>query len=133
MENISKNVIETIIEETVKKYYDGKLGNNDFLNNICFAINDYNGYELLEYNVEKKISIILLEIWDLNKFYKNEDINMIDKIFYIVINLGLQDCYVKIKKDVDVSNKDNIAVYNYINSILCMNGDDISNPYRKVK
>lgn len=130
---LSKDEIQILILELINEYFDGKIKDDDFLSNTCFLVNrNVLSYKLLDNNVRNMLSCVLFDIWDLNEIQIDNNIDEIDAIFHIIINLGLQKCYDKIKNNINNVKEINSDIFWYINTIYKQNGDNISNPYANI-
>ncbi|WP_336783281.1 hypothetical protein [Paenibacillus illinoisensis] len=84
-------------------------------------------YELLEDKTRNDVDFTLSRLWN-TKSYEDVDI-----ILSIVVNLGLKDCYIRIKESVKEDDIDDIAILNEILETIIEVGDDISNPYTSLE
>lgn len=80
-------------------------------------------YELLEEKTRNDVDVLMRKLWNTNSY---EDV---DIILSIVVNLGLKNCFIKIKES--ISEEDNIdsIILNEIKETIMEVGDNISNPY----
>lgn len=124
---IEINELQKSFEKVINDFIDNKISKFDFLYLICSLtrkLNDY--YVLLDSKIMKKLEDILLNLWNI----KNH--NEIMDIMYIVINLGLQNCYEKFMNSLFEIKDIDFIVYNYLDLIRERMGDDISNPYKSL-
>lgn len=80
-------------------------------------------YELLESGVRNHIDMVLSELWNTDSY------DDVDIILSLVVNLGLKNCFQKIKDCINQDkNIDNLILKEILETIDEV-GDNISNPY----
>lgn len=80
-------------------------------------------YELLESEVRNHIDMVLSELWNTDSY------DDVDIILSLVVNLGLKNCFQKIKDCINQDkNIDNLILKEILETIDEV-GDNISNPY----
>lgn len=85
-------------------------------------------YELLETKLKNKIDNMLCSLWDA-KCYNIDDVELIT---VLIVNLGLEKCYNKIKEsithDANMTEEIKLEIEDTINDVE-KDGGDVSNPY----
>lgn len=84
-------------------------------------------YELLENSTRKKVDKILCGLWNTHSY---EDV---DIILSIVVNLGLEECFAKIKESIKKNDNIEGQILNEILETISEVGENISNPYHKLE
>lgn len=84
-------------------------------------------YELLENETRKQVDEILCSLWNTDSY---EDV---DIILSIVVNLGLENCFAKIKQSITQNEKIDEMILNEILETIDEVGDNISNPYHDLE
>ncbi|MDN8587986.1 hypothetical protein Q0V21_04300 [Paenibacillus sp. 11B] len=79
-------------------------------------------YELLEDKTRNDVDVVLRRLWNTNSY------DDVDVILSIVVNLGLEKCFDKIKESMKEHNID-IVILNEIKETIMEVGNNISNPY----
>ncbi|MCL6605226.1 MAG: hypothetical protein K6T94_20370 [Paenibacillus sp.] len=80
-------------------------------------------YELLESEIRNNIDEVLCKLWNTESY---EDV---DIILSIVVNLGLKNCFQKIKDSIQQNKNINEIILNEIIETIDEVGENISNPY----
>ncbi|OMF06305.1 hypothetical protein MHI48_20370 [Paenibacillus sp. FSL H7-0942] len=80
-------------------------------------------YELLEDKTRNEIDVLMRKLWNTNSY---EDV---DIILSIVVNLGLKNCFIKIKESISKEDNIDLIILNEIKETIMEVGDHISNPY----
>lgn len=84
-------------------------------------------YELLENETRKQVDEILCSLWNTDSY---EDV---DIILSIVVNLGLENCFAKIKQSITQDEKIDEIILNEILETIDEVGENISNPYHDLE
>ncbi|WP_211748059.1 hypothetical protein [Paenibacillus sp. Marseille-Q4541] len=84
-------------------------------------------YEVLENETRKQVDKILCNLWNTDSY---EDV---DIILSIVVNLGLENCFVKIKESIKQNEKIDGMILNEILETIDEVGVNISNPYHNLE
>lgn len=80
-------------------------------------------YELLEDRTRNEMDVLMRKLWNTNSY---EDV---DIILSIVVNLGLKNCFIKIKESISEEDNIDLIILNEIKETIMEVGDHISNPY----
>ncbi|MDA7027872.1 hypothetical protein PJ311_14945 [Bacillus sp. CLL-7-23] len=116
--------IALMFKEVLEMYSQNSIEKIEFLN-ILSELTDRQvmTYEILNEDLKLKVDKELCNIWNTDS-YKEVDI-----ILSIVVNLGLERCFQKIK--LSLNNNENISkeIKSEIEDTIEEVGDDISNPY----
>lgn len=122
------NELQKLFKKTILDFIDNRISKFDFLCLICsLTRRQCDCYAFLDSETKKILEEILFSIYNI------ENHNDIMDIMYIVINLGLQNCYEKIMSSLSKVKDIDLSVYNYLDSIHNKMGDDISNPYKSLR
>ncbi|MEO2211954.1 hypothetical protein ABGV40_14015 [Paenibacillus amylolyticus] len=84
-------------------------------------------YELLEDRTRNEMDVLMRKLWNTNSY---EDV---DIILSIVVNLGLKNCFIKIKESISEEDNIDLIILNEIKETIMEVGDHISNPYYDLK
>ncbi|WP_242217406.1 hypothetical protein [Bacillus cereus group sp. BfR-BA-01380] len=84
-------------------------------------------YELLENETRKQVDEVLCSLWNTDSY---EDV---DIILSIVVNLGLENCFAKIKQSITQNEKIDEMILNEILETIDEVGENISNPYHDLE
>ena len=84
-------------------------------------------YELLENETRKQVDETLCSLWNTESY---EDV---DIILSIVVNLGLENCFAKIKESINQNEKIDEMILNEILETIDEVGENISNPYHDLE
>lgn len=107
-----------------------KINKNEFLEIINELMDrQVMSYELLDNNTRNNLDVIISSLWNTNSY---EDV---DIILSIVVNLGLEKCYEKIKSSIKDKNSDDIdnEILEEIIETIKETGDSVSNPYQNLE
>ena len=126
-DRIDEEELTSLFKKELVKYKTRKISKKDFLNIINILTDrQVMSYKLLDEEIKDKLDEVISDIWNV------ENYDEVDIILSIVINLGLQSCYEKIKNVVFDEIKDK-NVLREIRETIKENGEDISNPYRSLE
>lgn len=122
---------ETLVlmfQNVLTEFGIGKIDKREFLL-ILSQLTDRQvmTYELLENETRKNIDESLCGLWNTD-FYEDVDI-----ILSIVVNLGLKNCYLKIKDSINQNKKIDELILNEILETIDEVGENISNPYHDLE
>lgn len=84
-------------------------------------------YELLENETRSNIDKVLCKLWNTDSY---EDV---DIILSIVVNLGLKNCFLKIKESINQDENIDELILNEIIETIDEVGENISNPYHDLE
>ena len=127
-DRMEKTELTSLFEDALNKYSCRKISKAEFLEFLSeLTARQVMSYELLAENVRSRVDTVISDIWNVNN-YDEADI-----ILSIVINLGLQGCYKKIKDSLALSEEIDEHILKEIRETIDENGDDISNPYRSLE
>lgn len=125
---LSVEEIEFMFKEVLEKYYQGNIEKNKFLK-ILNELTDRQvmTYELLNTDIKCRIDEELCKIWNTNSYEE------VDVILSIVINLGLEKCFHKIKDSLEDVENMSQEIKSEIEDAIEEVGDNISNPYFNIE
>lgn len=84
-------------------------------------------YELLESEVRNSIDMVLYRLWNTDSY------DDVDIILSIVVNLGLKNCFQKIKDSINQDKDIDELILNEIIETIDEVGENISNPYHALE
>ncbi|MDQ0497187.1 hypothetical protein [Paenibacillus brasilensis] len=113
-----------IFQNVLNEFYEGKIEEKDFLI-ILSQLTDRQvmTYELLESEVRNSIDKVLYKLWNTDPY------DDVDIILSIVVNLGLKNCFQKIKDSINQNRDIDELILKEIIETIDEVGENISNPY----
>lgn len=115
-------------QDVMDNYNSNKCDKNSFLQ-ILSELMDRQvlTYELLDINVRRDIDLALCKLWNTDSY------DDVDIILSIVVNLGLNHCFDKIKESVSQKEIIDGKILEEIRDTIEEVGDSILNPYSKLE
>lgn len=127
-DRVSIKELEIMIVDILKKYENGMIFKEEFLDIVnILAERQVFTYEILNDKIRKKLDDKIKLIWNTEKY------DEVDVILSIVINLGLQGTYEKVKESLKNNKNIDKKILLEIQETVEDNGEDISNPYRSLE
>ncbi|MDQ0046865.1 hypothetical protein J2T18_001137 [Paenibacillus polymyxa] len=113
-----------MFQNVLNEFNTGKIEKKDFLL-ILSQLTDRQvmTYELLESEVRNSIDKVLHRLWNTDSY------DDVDIILSIVVNLGLKNCFQKIKDSINQDKDINELILEEIIEAIEEVGENISNPY----
>ncbi|WP_225999309.1 hypothetical protein [Paenibacillus sp. BJ-4] len=113
-----------IFQNVLNEFYEGKIEEKDFLI-ILSQLTDRQvmTYKLLESEVRNSIDKVLYKLWNTDSY------DDVDIILSIVVNLGLKNCFQKIKDSINQNRDIDELILKEIIETIDGVGENISNPY----
>lgn len=127
-DRISIKEIEIMFVDILKKYESEMISKEEFLDIVnILAERQIFTYEILDNNIREMIDCNLMQIWNTQSY------NEVDIILSVVINLGLQGTYEKVKESLKNNKNIDKKILLEIQETVEDNGEDISNPYQSLE
>ena len=127
-DRIPTKELEKLFCKLIKKIEKKQICEKKFLEEVTVLMDrQVMTYELLNDKIRKKLDNKISEMWDISDYDK------VDTILSLVVNLGLQDTYTKIKKSLKESNNISSETLSEIQEVIEECGEDVSNPYKKLE
>ena len=122
-DRLPTELLISLFRNVLKEFEDMRLDKKEFLL-ILAELTDRQvmTYELLEEKTRDDVDVVVERLWNTNSY------DDVDVILSIVVNLGLEKSYHKIKESIKEDNID-IIILNEIKETIMEVGDNISNPY----
>lgn len=120
--------LKSLFQDTLTDYHLKKNDKNSFLQ-ILSELMDRQvlTYELLDTNVRLDIDLALCNLWNTDSY------DDVDIILSIVVNLGLKNCFEKIKESVRQKEVMDEKILEEIRDTIEEVGDSILNPYSNLE
>lgn len=127
-DRVSAKELQNMFEDILKKYENETIAKDEFLNIVdILTERQVLTYELLNYKTRQKLDDKIKSVWNTEKY------DEVDIILSIVINLGLQNAYEKIKESIVKDKNIDKKILLEIQETVEDNGEDISNPYQSLE
>ncbi|WP_091018221.1 MULTISPECIES: hypothetical protein [Paenibacillus] len=123
-DRLPPEVLLSLFKNVLKDFENKILDKKEFLL-ILAELTDRQvmTYELLEEKTRNDVDVVLGRLWN-TTLYEDVDI-----ILSIVVNLGLEKCFIKIKDSISEEGNIDLMILNEIKETIVEVGDNISNPY----
>lgn len=123
-DRLPTEVLLSLFKNVLKDFENKILDKKEFLL-ILAELTDRQvmTYELLEEKTRNDVDVVLGRLWN-TTLYEDVDI-----ILSIVVNLGLEKCFIKIKDSISEEGNIDLMILNEIKETIVQVGDNISNPY----
>ncbi|MBY0204557.1 hypothetical protein [Paenibacillus cucumis (ex Kampfer et al. 2016)] len=123
-DRVSKEVLLKFFKKVLKDFKDEIIDKREFLL-ILIELTDRQvmTYELLEEDTRNDLDTALRRLWSTDSYEE------VDTILSIVVNLGLEKTFNKIKESVTKEHNIDLITLNEIKETIIEVGDHISNPY----
>ncbi|UMR34568.1 hypothetical protein MJ749_18040 [Paenibacillus polymyxa] len=117
-----------MFQNVLNEFDSGKIEKKDFLL-ILSQLTDRQvmTYELLEIEVRNSIDKMLCRLWNTDSY------DDVDIILSIVVNLGLKNCFQKIKDSINQDKDIDELILKEIIETIDEVGENISNPYHALE
>ncbi|WOZ37211.1 hypothetical protein [Paenibacillus polymyxa] len=117
-----------MFQNVLNEFDTGKIEKKDFLL-ILSQLTDRQvmTYELLEIKVRNSIDKVLHRLWNTDSY------DDVDIILSIAVNLGLKNCFQKIKDSINQDKDIDELILNEIIETIDEVGGNISNPYHSLE
>lgn len=127
-DRVSIKEIEIMFVDILKKYENEIVSKEEFLDIVnILAERQIFTYEILNNNIREMLDCNLKKIWN------TENYDEVDIILSVVINLGLQGTYEKVKESLKNNKNIDKKILLEIQETVEDNGEDISNPYQSLE
>jgi hypothetical protein len=127
-DDLSIEKIKKLFEKVIGIYDQNKIIGPEFLGILCeLADRQVRTFELLDNALRNRIDKLLCRLWDITSYEK------VDMILYIVVNLGLKECFLLAKKSIYQNEKISAIIKAEIESTIEEVGDNILNPYHTIE
>ena len=125
---MSEYHIEKLIIGAIDDYNNGKYSYDDIVR-IMYALSDSFSCNIesmdLSDDVKNKLEEFVLKLW---KYDDDANTHIVMKI---ILDFGLQGSYDKIINNIESLKNINYDAYNFLNEVVMVNGNDISNSFKK--
>ncbi|MCI8410448.1 MAG: hypothetical protein HFJ09_14455 [Lachnospiraceae bacterium] len=127
-DRVSIKEIEIMFVDILKKYENEIVSKEEFLDIVnILAERQIFTYEILNNNIREMLDCNFKKIWN------TENYDEVDIILSVVINLGLQGTYEKVKESLKNNKNIDKKILLEIQETVEDNGEDISNPYQSLE
>lgn len=127
-DRISTETLASMFQEVLNNFKQGTIEKKNFLLILSQLMDrQVMSYELLEDDIRNGLDITLCDLWNTDSYEE------VDIILSIVVNLGLKNCYEKIKSSVNQNKKMDKLILEEILETIEDVGDNILNPYHDLE
>lgn len=127
-DSVSPELLQMLFEDLVRNFNDNNIEKHKFFY-ILIELTDRQvmTYEILEQNIKNEIDHILCQLWNTDSY------DDVDIILSVVVNLGLEECFKKIKSSLNQKVKIDQLILDEILEFIHEVGDHIANPYYELE
>jgi hypothetical protein len=127
-DRISTETLALMFQEVLNNFKQGIIEKKNFLIILSQLMDrQVMSYELLDDSIRNGLDIVLCDLWDTDSY------EGVDIILSIVVNLGLKNCYEKIKNSVNQNKKIDKLILEEILEAIEDVGENILNPYHDLE